>query len=100
AVDESEGLSEPDSGLTILGIDSKSILEQRDGSLHILLVRASIQDRPATHGEVHRIWIGARRPATLDVDELDTEHSRKPVRDAKVVLEGQRALVDVHLFGP
>src|SRR5712691_9704442 len=100
AVDGNEGLSEPDSGLTILGIDSKSILEQPDGPLHILLIRPSIQDGPATHDEVHCIWVGARRPATLDIDEFNTEHPCKSVRDAKVVLEGQRALVDVHLFDP
>ena len=102
AVDENEGLGEPDSGLTVGGIDSKSILEQRDGSLHVVLVRRpSIQDEPATHGEVHRIRVGALRPASLDIDELDTEHPCKAVRDAEVVLEGrQRALIHVHLSRP
>src|SRR6266487_1217377 len=98
AVDESERLGEPDSGLTIIRIDSKSILEQRDGPLRIVLVRPSIQDRPATHGEVHRIWVGALRPAAFSIDEFNTEHPCKSVRDAEVVLEGQRALVDVQLF--
>src|SRR5713101_1092964 len=100
AVDDSEGLSEPDSGLTIFGIDPKSILEQPDGPLNIVLIRPSIQDGPATHGEVHRIWVGARRPAAFNIDEFNTEHSCKSARDAEVVLEGQCALVDVHLFGP
>ena len=63
AVNHSEGLGEPDSGLTILGIDPESILEQRHGPLHFFPVRPSIQDGPATHGEVHRIRVGARRPA-------------------------------------
>src|SRR5204863_163698 len=81
-----DGLSEPASGLTILRIDSKSILEQPDGPLHILLIRPSIQDGPATHGEVHRIWIAARRPAAFNIDEFNTEHPCKSVRDAEVVL--------------
>src|SRR5687767_2653768 len=100
AVDGSEGLSEPDSGLTILGIDSQSILEQPDGPLQILLVRASVQDGPATHGEVHRIRVNALRPAAFSIDEFNTEHPGESVRDAEVVLESQRALVDVHLFDP
>src|SRR5678815_4946180 len=65
AVDGSEGLSEPDSGLTVLGIDSQGVLEQPDGPLHILPVRAAIQDGPATHGEVDRIRVSALRSACL-----------------------------------
>ena len=42
---------------------------------------------------------GARRPSTLTSSTLSIRG--KSVRDAEVVLEGrQRALVDVHLFGP
>src|SRR6185369_4693954 len=66
----------------------------------VLLIRASIQDGPATHGEVHRVRVSALRPAAFNIDEFNTEHPCKSVRDAEVVLEGQRALVDVHLFDP
>ena len=101
AVDEREGLREPDTGLTVIGIDPKGIFEKRDGPLHILLVRPSMQEGPATHGEVHRIGVGARRPATFDIDEFNTEHPCQSVRDAEVVLEArERALIDVHLLGP
>jgi hypothetical protein len=76
AADENERLGEPDSGLTVGGMDSKRFLEQRDGSLHVVPVRRpSIQDGPATHGEVHRIGVGVLRSAPLDIDELDTEQT-------------------------
>src|SRR6185436_1532591 len=51
-------------------------------------------------GEVHRIRVGAWRPTAFDIDELDAERPGQSVRDAEVVLAGQRALVDVRLFRP
>ena len=57
-----------------VGIDAKSGLEQRHGPLHFVLVRPRIQDRPGAHGQVHRVRVGAGCPATLDIDEFNTEH--------------------------
>jgi hypothetical protein len=42
AVDERAGLGEPDSGLTMSGIEAQRILEQHHGSLHIFLIQPSI----------------------------------------------------------
>ncbi|PYN72526.1 MAG: hypothetical protein DMD96_34565 [Candidatus Rokuibacteriota bacterium] len=100
-VDEHEGLGESDSSLTVLGIDSKGVLEQRDRLLHVFPVWPSVEDGPTPHREVHGAWVGAMRPAALDIDELDTERPGKSARDAEVVLGGrQRGLIDIDLIAP
>src|SRR5439155_21240278 len=92
---------ESDPGLTIVRIDAQCVFEHRNGSLHVVLARPSVQDRPATDGEVHRIGVRLWRAATFDVDERDTECLRQATRDTEVVLGGrQRPMMDVDLLGP
>ena len=52
-----------------------------DGPPHVVLVvRPSIQNGPAPHGEVPRIQVGAPRPATLHSDQFYAEDPGQSVR--------------------
>src|SRR5512145_2503925 len=78
AVDEGEGLSEPHACLTIIGIDSKSILEQRDGLCTPSLFGPAFKtDQPRmVRSTASGSARGGRRPSTLTSSTLSIRASR------------------------